>query len=67
MRRKLSRPVRRGADGKGSDNRDLAGGLPNPYVAALADRAGLWTGSGNQRVINLVETRCRGHIVLVGE
>jgi anaerobic ribonucleoside-triphosphate reductase activating protein len=41
--------------------------VDGPYVAALADRAGPWTGSGNQRVINLVATRCRGHIVLVGE
>jgi anaerobic ribonucleoside-triphosphate reductase activating protein len=41
--------------------------VDGPYVAALADRAGAWTGSGNQRVINLVATRCRGHIVLVGE
>jgi hypothetical protein len=64
MRRKLSRPVRRGADGKGSDNRDLAGGLPNPFIAAQADRGGLWTGSGNQRVIELAETRRRGGLVL---
>jgi anaerobic ribonucleoside-triphosphate reductase activating protein len=41
--------------------------VDGPYVAALADHAGPWTGSGNQRVINLVATRCRGHIVLVGE
>jgi anaerobic ribonucleoside-triphosphate reductase activating protein len=41
--------------------------VDGPYVAALTDHAGPWTGSGNQRVINLVATRRQGHIVLVGE
>jgi anaerobic ribonucleoside-triphosphate reductase activating protein len=41
--------------------------VDGPYVAALSDRAGLWTGSGNQRVITLVSTRRRGQIVLFGE
>ena len=41
--------------------------VDGPYVAALSDRAGLWTGSRNQRVINLVATGCRDHIVLVEE
>jgi anaerobic ribonucleoside-triphosphate reductase activating protein len=40
--------------------------VDGPYVTALADRAGPWTGSANQRVIDLVATRCRGHIVLLG-
>ena len=31
--------------------------VDGPYVGALADRAGSWTGSGNQRVIDLVATR----------
>jgi anaerobic ribonucleoside-triphosphate reductase activating protein len=39
--------------------------VDGPYVAALADRAGPWMGSGNQRVIDLVATRRRGHIVLI--
>ena len=35
MRGKLASAVRRGADGKGSDNRDLAGGLPNSLYEAF--------------------------------
>lgn len=34
------------------------------YVAALAGSAGPWTGSGNQRVIDLVATRRTGRMVL---
>ncbi len=39
--------------------------IDGPYVAALADRAGPWTGSGNQRVIDLMATRRTGRVVLV--
>jgi len=39
--------------------------IDGPYVAALADRAGPWTGSGNQRVIDLVAIRRLGRLVLV--
>lgn len=38
--------------------------IDGPYVQALADWAGPWTGSGNQRVIDLRETRKQGKIVL---
>jgi anaerobic ribonucleoside-triphosphate reductase activating protein len=31
--------------------------IDGPYVAALADGAGPWTGSANQRAIDLVQTR----------
>lgn len=41
--------------------------IDGPYVAALADRAGPWTGSGNQRVIDLVATRHAGEVVLLDE
>ncbi|MGH2458799.1 MAG: 4Fe-4S single cluster domain-containing protein [Chloroflexota bacterium] len=34
------------------------------FVAGLADRAGPWTGSGNQRVIDLAETRRTGRLVV---
>ena len=34
--------------------------VDGPYVAALADYAGPWTGSDNQRVIDLVATRQAG-------
>jgi anaerobic ribonucleoside-triphosphate reductase activating protein len=37
--------------------------IDGPYVEALAERAGAWTGSGNQRVIDLVATRARGVVV----
>jgi anaerobic ribonucleoside-triphosphate reductase activating protein len=37
--------------------------VDGPYVAALAGSAGPWTGSGNQRVIDLVATRSRGRVV----
>ena len=39
--------------------------IDGPFVAALADRAGPWTGSGNQRVIELVATRQTGQTVLL--
>ncbi len=39
--------------------------VDGPYFAALADRAGPWTGSGNQRVIDLPATRQTGQMVLV--
>jgi|CXWL01.1.fsa_nt_gi anaerobic ribonucleoside-triphosphate reductase activating protein len=38
--------------------------IDGPYVEGLADRSGAWTGSGNQRVIDLCETRRTGRIVL---
>jgi anaerobic ribonucleoside-triphosphate reductase activating protein len=38
--------------------------VDGPYVAALAAAAGPWTGSGNQRVIDLAATRRTGRIVL---
>ncbi len=38
--------------------------IDGAYVEALADSAGAWTGSGNQRVIDLCETRRTGRIVL---
>ncbi len=38
--------------------------VDGPYIAALAAAAGMWTGSGNQRVIDLVATRRTGGIVL---
>jgi anaerobic ribonucleoside-triphosphate reductase activating protein len=37
------------------------------YVETLADGAGPWTGSGNQRVIDLRATRQAGHLTLLGE
>jgi anaerobic ribonucleoside-triphosphate reductase activating protein len=39
--------------------------IDGPYIAALADSAGTWTGSGNQRVIDLVATRQAGQVVLL--
>jgi anaerobic ribonucleoside-triphosphate reductase activating protein len=38
--------------------------IDGPFIAAQADRGDLWTGSGNQRVIQLVETWRRGELVL---
>jgi anaerobic ribonucleoside-triphosphate reductase activating protein len=38
--------------------------IDGPFIAAQADRGGPWTGSGNQRVIQLAETRRRGELVL---
>ncbi|MGE0131517.1 MAG: 4Fe-4S single cluster domain-containing protein [Blastocatellales bacterium] len=38
--------------------------IDGPYIEALAGSAGAWTGSGNQRVIDLTATRSRGQIVL---
>jgi len=38
--------------------------IDGPYVESLASSAGLWTGSGNQRVIDLRATSRRGEIVL---
>ncbi|MGI8424151.1 MAG: 4Fe-4S single cluster domain-containing protein [Chloroflexota bacterium] len=37
--------------------------VDGPYVEALAGSAGPWTGSGNQRVIDMVTTRRCGRIV----
>lgn len=41
--------------------------VDGPYVAALADGAGPWTGSGNQRVIDLAATRRRGRVTVLQE
>src|SRR5262245_11308335 len=38
--------------------------IDGAYVEALADGAGAWTGSSNQRVIDMRETRRAGQIVL---
>jgi anaerobic ribonucleoside-triphosphate reductase activating protein len=40
--------------------------IDGPYVAAFATRAGPWTGSGNQRVIDLAATRRGGRVVVQG-
>ena len=39
--------------------------VDGPYVQALADSAGPWTGSGNQRVINMVTTRRTARVALL--
>ncbi|HZU12132.1 MAG TPA: 4Fe-4S single cluster domain-containing protein [Chloroflexota bacterium] len=39
--------------------------VDGPYVRTLADRGGPWTGSGNQRVIDLVATRRAGRVILL--
>jgi anaerobic ribonucleoside-triphosphate reductase activating protein len=39
--------------------------IDGPYVPTLADTAGPWNGSGNQRVIDLVATRRLGELELV--
>lgn len=41
--------------------------VDGPFVAARADQAGPWTGSGNQRVIDLVATRHAGSVVHLQE
>jgi organic radical activating enzyme len=37
--------------------------IDGPFVATLADRADPWTGSANQRVIDLARTRRSGRVV----
>jgi len=39
--------------------------IDGPYIAALAESAGPWTGSGNQRLIDLLATRHTGRVVLL--
>lgn len=39
--------------------------IDGPYVAALSDSAGPWTGSGNQRVIDLRATRRADSVILL--
>lgn len=34
--------------------------IDGPYIQSLAGEAGLWTGSGNQRVIDLAAERAKG-------
>jgi anaerobic ribonucleoside-triphosphate reductase activating protein len=41
--------------------------IDGPYVEALASSAGPWIGSGNQRVLDLRESRRCGVLVLWGE
>jgi anaerobic ribonucleoside-triphosphate reductase activating protein len=38
--------------------------IDGAYVESLASSAGLWTGSGNQRVIDLITTRAKGKIAI---
>lgn len=38
--------------------------IDGPFIEPLANQAGLWTGSGNQRVIDLKATRMNGQVVL---
>lgn len=40
--------------------------IDGPYVEALASGAGPWTGSANQRVIDLPATRRQGQVILRG-
>jgi len=39
--------------------------IDGPYIASLAATAGRWTGSGNQRVIDLVNTRRANELVVL--
>jgi anaerobic ribonucleoside-triphosphate reductase activating protein len=55
--------VRRPAIGAVLDDVDVL--IDGPFVAALADDAGPWTGSRNQKVIDLVATRRTGRVVLL--
>jgi anaerobic ribonucleoside-triphosphate reductase activating protein len=41
--------------------------VDGPFVQALAERGGPWTGSQNQRVIDLVATRRSGRVVVLNE
>lgn len=41
--------------------------IDGPFIPALADRAGAWTGSGNQRVIDLRATRRTGRIICLAD
>lgn len=41
--------------------------MDGPYVEALAERAGPWTGSGNQMVIDLLARRRAGKVVTYEE
>lgn len=58
-RRALTQP----AIGRILDEIDVL--IDGPYVEPLADSAGAWTGSGNQRVIDLVATRRSGRVVVL--
>lgn len=58
----LRRSVQEPAIAEVLDEIDLL--VDGPYVEALANRAGPWTGSGNQRVIDLAATRRVGWVVL---
>lgn len=41
--------------------------VDGPYIEGLSDGAGPWTGSGNQRAIDLTATRQTGHVVLLDD
>ena len=50
------------AIGEALDRIDIL--IDGAYVESLSSSAGLWTGSGNQRVIDMKETRRNNKIVL---
>ena len=56
--------AQRPAVGAALDELDVL--VDGPFVAALAATAGPWTGSGNQRVVDLAATRRVGRLVLFG-
>src|SRR5262249_43196029 len=59
------RSARQPAIGQVLDEIELL--IDGPFVAALTDQAGPWTGSGNQRVVDLVATRCSGRMVCLDD
>jgi anaerobic ribonucleoside-triphosphate reductase activating protein len=59
------RSARQPAIGQVLDEIELL--IDGPFVAALADQAGPWTGSGNQRVVDLVATRRGGRVVCLDD
>jgi anaerobic ribonucleoside-triphosphate reductase activating protein len=59
----LGRAVTQPAIGRILEEIDIL--VDGPYVEALADSAGTWTGSGNQRVIDLGATRQAGRVVVL--
>jgi anaerobic ribonucleoside-triphosphate reductase activating protein len=58
-----TRAARRPAIGAVLDDADVL--IDGPFVQALAGHSGPWTGSGNQRVIDLAATRRRGQLCLL--
>lgn len=55
------RPTRSGRGAAALELIDLL--IDEPFIAALGDSAGPWTGSGNQRVVDLPATRQVGEVV----